>query len=97
MPFNSRPKSATSAKKMRMDVALAVAVKRTFRNISGYIRGSEAAEDLASFASFEGAVVVELVGEAPFDSADERVLWTLDQGGRGCPCGSWVEVGRQKR
>eukprot|EP00965_Chrysotila_dentata_P057255 1899099-Pleurochrysis_carterae.AAC.1 len=33
MPFNSRLKSATSANKMRMDVALAVAVKN-FRHFA---------------------------------------------------------------
>eukprot|EP00965_Chrysotila_dentata_P103617 3420033-Pleurochrysis_carterae.AAC.1 len=38
-----------------------------------------AAEDPACFASFEGAVVVKLVGEHPLGLADERVLWTLKQ------------------
>eukprot|EP00965_Chrysotila_dentata_P009783 319185-Pleurochrysis_carterae.AAC.1 len=38
-----------------------------------------AAEDPARFTSFEGAVVVKLVGEHPFGLADERVLWTLNQ------------------
>eukprot|EP00965_Chrysotila_dentata_P080552 2657853-Pleurochrysis_carterae.AAC.1 len=38
-----------------------------------------AAENPARFASFEGAVVVELVGEHPFGLADERVLWTLNR------------------
>eukprot|EP00965_Chrysotila_dentata_P034537 1149408-Pleurochrysis_carterae.AAC.1 len=38
-----------------------------------------AAEDPARFASFEGAVVVELVGEHSLGLADERVLWTLNQ------------------
>eukprot|EP00965_Chrysotila_dentata_P143202 4731774-Pleurochrysis_carterae.AAC.1 len=38
-----------------------------------------AAEYPARFASFEGAVVVKLVGEAPLGFVDERVLWTLVQ------------------
>eukprot|EP00965_Chrysotila_dentata_P183586 6062139-Pleurochrysis_carterae.AAC.1 len=71
MPFNSRSKSATSAKTMRMDVALAVAVK--------VVDITVAAEYPARFTSFEGAVVVELVGDNPLDLADERVLWTLNQ------------------
>eukprot|EP00965_Chrysotila_dentata_P064609 2142114-Pleurochrysis_carterae.AAC.1 len=38
-----------------------------------------AAEDPASLASFEGAVVVKIVGEHPLSLADERVFWTLNQ------------------
>eukprot|EP00965_Chrysotila_dentata_P011240 366190-Pleurochrysis_carterae.AAC.1 len=38
-----------------------------------------AAEDPARFMSFEGAVVVKLVGEYPLGLADKRVFWTLDQ------------------
>eukprot|EP00965_Chrysotila_dentata_P091971 3035900-Pleurochrysis_carterae.AAC.1 len=38
-----------------------------------------AAEDPARFASFEGAVVVELFGEHPLGLANERALWTLNQ------------------
>eukprot|EP00965_Chrysotila_dentata_P231928 6198646-Pleurochrysis_carterae.AAC.1 len=38
-----------------------------------------AAEYPARFASFEGAVVFELVGEDALGFADDRVLWTLDQ------------------
>eukprot|EP00965_Chrysotila_dentata_P028261 939930-Pleurochrysis_carterae.AAC.1 len=38
-----------------------------------------AAEDPARFASFEGAIVVELVVEHPLGLAEERVLWTLNQ------------------
>eukprot|EP00965_Chrysotila_dentata_P166818 5508363-Pleurochrysis_carterae.AAC.1 len=56
-----------------------------------------AAEDPASLASSESAVVVELVGETPLGFADESILGTLDEGGRGCPCSSWVEVEHQRR
>eukprot|EP00965_Chrysotila_dentata_P027597 917223-Pleurochrysis_carterae.AAC.1 len=38
-----------------------------------------AAEYPARFASFEGAVVIELVGEYPLGLADKRVLWMLNQ------------------
>eukprot|EP00965_Chrysotila_dentata_P119810 3961608-Pleurochrysis_carterae.AAC.1 len=56
------------------------------------------AEYPAYFALFEGAVHDELVGESPLGQvADERVLLTLNQGGRGYPCSSWVEVERQRR
>eukprot|EP00965_Chrysotila_dentata_P121415 4013950-Pleurochrysis_carterae.AAC.1 len=73
-----------------------------------------AAEDTARFASFESAVVVDLVGENLLGLADESIFGALDedkgvvcyfaielfdtscatllrQGGRGCPCSSWVE------
>eukprot|EP00965_Chrysotila_dentata_P055586 1844208-Pleurochrysis_carterae.AAC.1 len=71
MPFNSRSKSAMSARKMRMDVAIAVAVKDS-RLLT------VAAEDPAArFASFEDAVDIELVSDNPLGLADKRVLWTL--------------------
>eukprot|EP00965_Chrysotila_dentata_P106180 3506703-Pleurochrysis_carterae.AAC.1 len=38
-----------------------------------------AAEDPARFAAFEGAIVVELVGEDPLGLADERVLGALNE------------------
>eukprot|EP00965_Chrysotila_dentata_P207544 6184185-Pleurochrysis_carterae.AAC.2 len=75
MPFNSRSKSATSAKKKLMDVALASLsscreglVEMNFRSLT------VAAEDPASLALFESAVVVELVG-----LADESILGALDE------------------
>eukprot|EP00965_Chrysotila_dentata_P083307 2748252-Pleurochrysis_carterae.AAC.1 len=69
MPFNSRSKSATSAKKMRIDVALAVAVKV----VDCSHRGPSA------LCVVRGTVAVKLVGEHPLGPADERVLWTLNQ------------------
>eukprot|EP00965_Chrysotila_dentata_P200684 6180121-Pleurochrysis_carterae.AAC.1 len=64
MPSDSRSKTATRKKKVRIDVASAVA--------------TVAAEYPACFASFEGAVIVELVGKA-LGLADERVFGTLDE------------------
>eukprot|EP00965_Chrysotila_dentata_P152180 5029007-Pleurochrysis_carterae.AAC.1 len=37
------------------------------------------AEYPARFASFESAVVVELVGKDPFGLAKKRALWTRDE------------------
>eukprot|EP00965_Chrysotila_dentata_P157830 5214108-Pleurochrysis_carterae.AAC.1 len=64
MPFTSRAKSATSLKKIMMDVALRVELNSRSLTV--------AAEYPAGFASFEGAVVVELVGEDPLGLADKH-------------------------
>eukprot|EP00965_Chrysotila_dentata_P074131 2448203-Pleurochrysis_carterae.AAC.1 len=78
MPFNSRLNSATSAKKMQMDVALADVV------IEGLVEMDSrsltvAAEDPASLAALKSAVIVELAGKNSLGLADDSILGALDK------------------